>query len=75
MPYSEETKIEKYRLVEDGEAIECLVCRYTSHNENDIRFKYCGNCHSFHDPATGRIKKFITAQKKAMRPTRRRATL
>jgi hypothetical protein len=28
-------------------AITCRLCGMTSHNPNDIREKYCGNCHEF----------------------------
>ncbi len=29
--------------------IECLDCGFTSWNRNDVKHKYCGNCHEFHD--------------------------
>jgi len=29
-------------------AIRCLVCGFTSYNENDIKNKYCGSCHRPH---------------------------
>jgi len=31
------------------QAIKCLVCGRTSHNATDVRERYCGNCHEFHD--------------------------
>jgi hypothetical protein len=35
---------------EDGHrSITCLVCGWTSHNPNDVRERYCGHCHAFHD--------------------------
>lgn len=33
----------------DGRAITCLRCGRTSHNPEDVRNRYCGNCHFFHD--------------------------
>lgn len=30
-------------------AIKCLNCGRTSYNLNDIRERYCGYCHQFHD--------------------------
>ncbi len=41
-----------YRIVENGTAIQCLICGLTSHNPNDVREHYCGNCHIFHDEPT-----------------------
>lgn len=29
--------------------IKCPFCGMTSWNPNDVRWKYCGNCHNFHD--------------------------
>jgi len=29
----------------DNESITCFGCGMTSYNGNDIREKYCGNCH------------------------------
>ena len=42
-------KMKTYEIVEKGKAIKCLVCNMTSYNENDVREKYCGNCHQFHN--------------------------
>lgn len=30
--------------------IKCLRCGMVSYNENDIKHKYCGNCHQFLRP-------------------------
>lgn len=30
-------------------SITCPKCGFRSHNINDIRQRYCGNCHAFHD--------------------------
>lgn len=30
-------------------AIECFVCRRTSHHAMDVKHRYCGHCHVFHD--------------------------
>lgn len=29
-------------------SITCLRCGMTSHNPNDVRYRYCGNCNEFH---------------------------
>jgi hypothetical protein len=31
------------------DSITCPRCGMTSHNANDVRERYCGNCHLFHD--------------------------
>jgi len=33
-------------------SITCSLCRATSYNENDIRERYCGRCHKFHEHAS-----------------------
>jgi hypothetical protein len=38
-----------YRLVDDGRAIECLRCGMVSYHPEDVRQRYCGHCHRFHD--------------------------
>ena len=30
-------------------SITCPRCGRTSYNDNDVRERYCGNCHAFHD--------------------------
>jgi len=30
-------------------SITCPQCGRTSHNPNDVREKYCGACHQYHD--------------------------
>lgn len=30
-------------------SITCPKCGRTSHNPNDVRERYCGNCHQYHD--------------------------
>jgi hypothetical protein len=37
----------QYLVKPDLSAIMCLTCGMVSHNPNDIREKYCGNCHRF----------------------------
>ena len=39
--------IQKFRMAATG--IKCLVCGRTSWNENDVKNRYCGNCHQYHD--------------------------
>lgn len=38
-----------YQLSPAGDAITCLLCGRTSHNPIDVRERYCGNCHRFHE--------------------------
>lgn len=38
-----------YRIAATGRTITCLHCGVTSHNQNDVRERYCGNCHKFHE--------------------------
>jgi len=30
-----------------GEAFRCPDCAMVSHNPNDVKHRYCGNCHRF----------------------------
>jgi hypothetical protein len=30
-------------------AIKCRLCGRVSHNPNDVKNRYCGNCHHFHE--------------------------
>lgn len=32
-----------------GAAIQCLICNRISYHPMDVKEKYCGNCHRFHD--------------------------
>lgn len=38
-----------YTLRDDLTAITCHVCGRTSYNIQDVRERYCGFCHQFHD--------------------------
>lgn len=38
---------------EHGWWIQCSICGLISYNENDVRERYCGHCHIFHDPIGG----------------------
>lgn len=40
---------EKFRISPDGLSITCKTCQRTSYNLNDVRLRYCGFCHEFHD--------------------------
>jgi hypothetical protein len=40
-----------YVISSDGTAITCPRCGRTSHNPNDVRERYCGFCHAFHEDA------------------------
>ena len=37
-----------YRIIEDGNAIQCLVCNQVSHHITDVKQLYCGRCNMFH---------------------------
>lgn len=39
-----------YTISEDGKSITCHKCGKTSHNLNDVKEKYCGFCHYWHNP-------------------------
>lgn len=40
--------VPRFRI--NGEkSITCLDCNRTSYNLNDVRHRYCGHCHVFHD--------------------------
>lgn len=71
-PTTGEQTVRTYQIKENGKAIECWVCSYTSHNENDVKYKYCGMCHDFHETPTGKIKKFIKAMLKQHKPMKER---
>jgi hypothetical protein len=38
-----------YEVIKAGAAIRCLICGLTSWHPDDVRFKYCGYCHNYHD--------------------------
>lgn len=44
----------KFQISEDaaGRCMTCRKCGRTSHNENDIKHRYCGHCHEFHEHQT-----------------------
>lgn len=37
-----------HTISQDGQSITCHECGRTSHNPNDVRNRYCGNCHEFY---------------------------
>lgn len=41
----------RYTILDDGNAIRCHRCDRVSHNIDDVRARYCGNCQRFHDDA------------------------
>ena len=41
--------IPTYSIGANGRNIVCLDCGMTSWNINDVKMRYCGNCHEFHD--------------------------
>jgi len=38
-----------YRIEQQGAAITCLRCGVTSHHPEDVKNRYCGRCHVFHE--------------------------
>lgn len=36
-------------MADEYPSITCPVCKMTSYHPKDIEYKYCGNCHNFHD--------------------------
>ena len=41
--------MDSYQISQDGASITCFVCGFTSHNQNDVKEKYCGYCKTFHN--------------------------
>jgi len=39
----------KFEIAEDGKSIKCLACGLTSYHPEDVRNRYCGKCHVFHE--------------------------
>lgn len=40
-----------YEVKKDGdedEYIHCLICDSKSYNDNDIKYRFCGNCKEYH---------------------------
>lgn len=55
-------------FIKDDQTIKCLECGFTSFNDNDINFEYCGNCKCFHDVlALKKIARECKQQKKLER--------
>ena len=38
-----------FEIIEEGKAIKCLECERVSWHPEDVRQRYCGNCHKFHE--------------------------
>ena len=36
-------------MVDEYPSITCPFCDMTSYHPKDIQYRYCGNCHNFHD--------------------------
>lgn len=43
------SKTTSYSIDEASGSITCLRCGMTSYSPSDVREKYCGNCHRFHE--------------------------
>lgn len=37
-----------YKILDEGNAIECLKCGKISHNSNDVTNLWCGHCKRYH---------------------------
>jgi hypothetical protein len=58
-----------YTLTDNS--ITCHTCGRTSANPNDIRERYCGHCHVFHDDAAGAeplVTEALTRELRALAP-------
>jgi len=42
-------EIKTYTISADGKSITCLRCKLTSHNLNDVTYRYCASCNVSHD--------------------------
>ncbi len=38
-------------------SITCPVCKMTSYSPKDIEYRYCGNCHQFHEVMSAGVEK------------------
>jgi hypothetical protein len=47
--YDEIIRNEMWRNPKEFPSIKCPQCRMVSYNENDIKHKFCGNCHEWHE--------------------------
>lgn len=45
-----------YTIAPDGASITCHQCGRTSHSENDVKHRYCGNCRAFLDDEATRAE-------------------
>jgi len=45
----------RFVILDGGKAIKCRACGMTSHHPEDVRQRYCGNCHEFHEEKGGRV--------------------
>jgi hypothetical protein len=48
-PHPEPETGANYTIDAEGRSIRCHKCGMTSWNLNDVREKYCGHCHKFHE--------------------------
>lgn len=40
--------------------ITCPQCGLTSYNPSDVKYRYCGNCHQFHDMMEAHLASALT---------------
>lgn len=41
----------RFVILEEGKAIRCQTCGLTSWHPEDVKNRYCGKCHVFHEDA------------------------
>lgn len=51
LPWMTESLCQAFNEIDriPGRSITCPRCGKTSYNHGDIKRRYCGNCHQFHD--------------------------
>jgi hypothetical protein len=42
-------QLQTFTISDDGRNITCHMCQRTSYHPEDVRHRYCGHCHVFHD--------------------------
>lgn len=64
-----------YEIMNNGAAIKCSMCGLTSYHPDDVKHRYCGNCHLFHDDHYNKVqsilKDLMDCEPKPQQPTDR----
>ncbi len=37
-----------FHVSQDGKSITCLICHFTSFHEDDVKYRHCGMCNTYH---------------------------